>query len=68
MKRLTPREKAKRGMFLSLRELAVVTGRPRNAVREIAKMPGFPLFHRRVTYADFQAWYRKRLPANRQGN
>ena len=63
MIQLSPKEKAAAGMFMTLRELAEVTGFPENRMGLISKQPGFPLFERKVRHADFEAWYRTQLPA-----
>jgi hypothetical protein len=60
-KRLSPAEKAKQGMFMSLRELAIVVGFGHRHMCDIAKKPEFPLFESKVRYPDFLKWYRKRL-------
>jgi len=60
-KRLSPEEKAARGMFLCLGELATVTGIGQNRMRAIAKEPGFPMYQKKVTLVDFQSWYRRQI-------
>ncbi len=55
-KRLSTWEKAQKGMFLSMRELAEVTGFGENRMNEFKKRPGFPLFEGRTTLAKFQEW------------
>jgi len=59
--RLLPEVKAKRGMFLSLRELSQVTGISINRLCCIAKRQGFPLFEKKITLPDFQIWYRREI-------
>jgi hypothetical protein len=59
--KLLAEEKAKRGMFLSLRELSDVTGIADNKMCRISKESGFPLFEGRVRFVDFEIWYRKKI-------
>ena len=59
--RLSAEEKAKRGMFLSLRELSQVTGFANNKMCRISKEAGFPLFEGRVRFVDFELWYRNKI-------
>lgn len=55
-KRLSTWEKVEKGMFLSMRELAEVTGFGENRVNQFKKRPGFPLFEGRTTLVKFQEW------------
>jgi hypothetical protein len=60
-KRLSPADKAKQGMFMSLRELAVITGFGHHHMCAIAKKPEFPLFEGRVRYSEFLKWYQAQV-------
>jgi hypothetical protein len=47
--------------FLSLRQLAKITGMSSHRLGRIAKQPGFPLWEGKVTLPDFQVWYRRKI-------
>lgn len=57
--KLTPQEKADRGMFMNIFELAEVVGIERHRMARIVKQPGFPIFEGKVMHADFLTWYRR---------
>ena len=57
--KLTPKEKADQGMFLSLRELAPLIGFSRKVASDISKKPGFPMLAGKVRYQEFLSWYRR---------
>lgn len=54
--RLTARQKADLGMYLSMRELAEVTGFSEHKMNAFKKMDGFPLFEKKATLQDFNPW------------
>lgn len=62
-RRFSPADKAKTGMFMSLRELAQVVGLTKEKMCEIAKRSGFPLFEGKVRFDSFNRWYEAQLPA-----
>lgn len=55
-KKLTPREKADLDMFLSMRELSVVTGFGENRLNELKMTSGFPLVFGKTTLSKFREW------------
>jgi hypothetical protein len=57
--KLSPQEKAERGMFLSLRELAPLIGFARKVTSDISKKPGFPILAGKGRYQEFLSWYRR---------
>ena len=71
-KRLTAHEKARLGLFLSMRELSEVTGFGENKINELKRKPGFPLFEGKTTLARFRRWAfanaRPATPATAQPN
>jgi hypothetical protein len=55
-KRFTAKQKADMDMFLSIRELAEVTGFGENKLNELKKRGGFPLFEGKTTLSKFREW------------
>jgi hypothetical protein len=55
-KRLTAKQKAAMDMFLSMRELAAVTGFGENKLNMLKKKSGFPLFEGKTTLTKFREW------------
>jgi hypothetical protein len=58
--KISPQEKAKQGMYMSLRELAIVTGFNRATLAALAKADDFPFLAGKVTMPDFRRWARQR--------
>jgi hypothetical protein len=54
--KMTAQQRADRGMFLSIRELAEVTGFGENKLHQLKKQSGFPLFEGKTTLSKFQEW------------
>jgi len=55
-KRMTARQKADLGMFLSMRELSEVTSYGEKKLNAVKHRSGFPLFENKTTLAKFQEW------------
>jgi hypothetical protein len=55
-KRLNAKQKAAMDMFLSMRELATVTGFGENKLNALKKKSGFPLFEGKTTLSKFREW------------
>ena len=53
--------KASSGQGLTLKEAAVAFALGYSAIREMSKLPGFPIFGGKVWAADFHLWRRQRL-------
>lgn len=55
------RERAARGMALSAREFAAISGLSYHRVRVLWKRPGFPVCENTITMPDYQEWKRQKF-------
>jgi len=55
------RSRVQQGCAVNLQEFAAVVGITLHAAREIAKHPGFPMFHGMIFISDFELWRRQQV-------
>ena len=55
------RDRADRGMALSAREFAAMSGLSYHRVLSLWKRPGFPVCENTITLPDFQEWKRRKF-------